>query len=79
MDELRQLLTNRLAIIADQELRARDPALQLHQLQSVSEAIVSWHEAHRAGMNERLDHYLSRASFDKALAFLDDPAMPHRL
>jgi predicted NAD/FAD-binding protein len=79
VEELRQLLTKRLAVIADKELRERDPVMQLQQLREVSEAITRWHEAHRAGMHERLDHYLSRASFDKALAFLDDPAMPHRM
>lgn len=78
MEELRQLLKKRLEVIADKALRESDPASQLQQLREVSEAITQWHETHRTGLHERLDHYLSRASFDKALAFLDDPTLPHR-
>lgn len=29
------------------------------------------------GLPERLDHYLSKRSYQKALAWLDDPATPH--
>ena len=77
MEELRQLLVRRIAVIADKELRMHDPELQLAQLREVSEAIMRWHELHRSNLSPRLDHYLTNASFDKALAFIDNPALPH--
>ena len=79
MEDLRHLLQRRLAVIADKALRESDPAQQLRELQAVSEAITAWHEAHRSSIDARLDHYLSQASFEKALNHLNDPALPHRM
>jgi hypothetical protein len=67
---LQKLLEQRLAIIGDHELRGRDPASQLDQLRRVSEEITSLHQEHQGSLPPRLNHYLERASFSKALAWL---------
>ena len=46
--DLAKLLEERVAVIADHEFRDRDPEAHLEALKRVSEAIVSWHEAHRS-------------------------------
>ena len=68
--KLRELLERRLAIIADQELREKDPAAQLDQLRTVSEEINAVHEQVKGALPPRLKHYLERASYQKALAWL---------
>jgi len=68
---LRELLQRRLALIADQSLREKDPASQLAQLQEVSGAISAFHAEHRPLLPSRLNHFLERASFQKALEFLE--------
>jgi hypothetical protein len=68
---LRQLLHRRLAVIADHDLRMRDPAEQLRQLQEVSEAIAAEHERLRPQLPPRLNHYLTQASLQKALDWLE--------
>ena len=70
-DPLRQLLRRRLDVIADRDLRERDPAEQLRQLQEVSEAIVAEHARLRSQLPSRLNHYLSQASLQKALDWLE--------
>jgi hypothetical protein len=37
----------------------------------VSEAIISWHEAHRSVIDGNLDHFLTGASYQKALLYLE--------
>jgi hypothetical protein len=68
--KLRELLERRLAVISDQDLRERDPALQMEQLRSVSEGITALYEEGKAELPPRLKHYLERASYQKALAWL---------
>jgi hypothetical protein len=68
---LRELLCRRLALIADAALRERDPGAQLDQLRLVSEEIAAFHEEHRRALPARLNHFLERASFQKALEFID--------
>ncbi len=66
LKELIGLLEERLRVIGDGELRERDPGAQLARLQEVSEAIMSFHAAHRAAVPPRLNHFLENCSFEKA-------------
>lgn len=72
--ELSQLLHRRLSIIADHDLRDREPAAQLEALKVVSEEITAWTLAHRSQLDPQLRHYLANSSFQKALAHLDPAA-----
>ncbi len=69
--DLAKLLEERVAVIADHEFRDRDPEAHLEALKRVSEAIVSWHEAHRSEIDGNLDHFLTGASYQKALLYLE--------
>jgi hypothetical protein len=68
---LAEALRDRIAVIADRELYERDPAAHLEKLKSVSQQI----EAHAAALPKPVDgdfaHYLHRASYAKALAWLE--------
>ncbi len=70
-EPLCQLLHRRLEVIADRDLRERDPAGQLRQLQEVSEAIAAEHARLRPQLPARLNHYLTQASLQKALDWLE--------
>ena len=76
---LAQLLRERLAIIADHSLRDRDPAAHLEKLKDVSLAISSLARELAPTLPPRLHHFMERASYDKALAFLEDQPIdgPH--
>lgn len=69
---LGRLLRERLAVIADHDFRARDAAAHLAKLQEASEALAAEHQRLRPVLPARLEHFLSRASFDKALAFIEE-------
>ncbi|MCH1510928.1 MAG: hypothetical protein L7T84_17115 [Akkermansiaceae bacterium] len=69
--DLAKLLEARIAVIAEHEFRDRDPGAHLEALKSVSEAIVSWHEEHRSEIDGNLDHFLTGASYQKALLYLE--------
>jgi len=71
LPRLRDLLRRRLALIADQALRESDPAAQLDELRRVSEEIAAFHLEHQPLLPARLNHFLERASFQKALEFID--------
>ena len=73
-DDLIQLLRRRESIIADHAWRDRDPMAHLDALKSVSEEISAWAAAHQATADARLRHYLTNASFAKALAHLEAAA-----
>ena len=64
-------LRERLAVIADREFYARDPAAHLEKLRAVSEQITQLTGQLPAPVDPRLAHYLERGSYDKALAFLE--------
>jgi hypothetical protein len=64
------LLERRLAVIADHAWRARDPSSHLDALKEVSLKIDGWSSAHRHEIDARLRHYLSNASYAKALDHL---------
>lgn len=68
---LTTLLRDRLRVIADHELRDRDPAAHLRQLQAASEALDR--ETARLGRSlpPRLHHFMSQASYGKALEYLE--------
>ena len=65
-------------IIADQTLRENDPAAQLAQLREVSEAISAFQAEHQRHLPPRLNHFLERASLQKALEFIEHGAQGDR-
>jgi len=69
--QLANALRERLAVIADRELYARDPAAHLEKLKSVSERITRLGDALPRPLPGDFAHYLQRASYDKALAWLE--------
>lgn len=71
LEDLRLLLQHRLDVIADHAFRDRDPGSHLDALQRVSESIAIWHQQNRKHVDGNLDHFLSGASFSKALEYLD--------
>lgn len=77
ISELTALLHRRIAIIADHSWRDRDASDHLAALKEVSEEISAWALAHRTGLDARLRHYLTNASYQKALAHLETLATDH--
>ena len=69
--ELATALRERLAVIADREFYERDPAAHLERLKSVSEKITQLGTALPRPLPGDFAHYLPRASYEKALAWLD--------
>ena len=70
-NELAAALRERLAVISDRELYARDPAAHLEHLRSASERIADLGGKLPRPVDPKLAHYLERCSYDKALAFLE--------
>ncbi len=64
-------LRERLAIIADRDLYARDPAAHLEKLKAVSGRITELASALPQPVEGDFAHYLQRASYAKALAWLE--------
>lgn len=69
--QLIALLRRRESIIADHPWRDRDPADHLAALKHVSEEITAWAATHDGKIDPRLRHFLTNASFAKALAHLE--------
>lgn len=69
---LADLLHRRESIIANHPWRDRDPADHLAALKKVSEEITAWADANDATIDSKLRHFLTNASFTKALAYLED-------
>jgi hypothetical protein len=67
---LAALLEERLDVIADHAWRDRDAAGHLEQLKSVSERLQQEHQRLRGQLPARLNHYLTQASFSKALEWI---------
>lgn len=66
-------LRKRLSVIADHELRDRDPATHLKKLQEISEVIEQCEAAlSKAKADPKLRHYLAQRSYDKALEWLEE-------
>jgi hypothetical protein len=70
--ELAAALRERITVIADRELYARDPGLHLEKLRAASERITSLQNQISAPVDPQLAHYLAKCSYDKALAHLED-------
>ena len=70
-DELTAALRERIAVIADRDLYARDPASHLEKLRAASERITTLQARLPSPVDPHLAHYLDRCSYDKALAFLE--------
>lgn len=70
-EELRGLLRRRIELIADHSFRERDAAAHLEALKQVSEGIMEEHQRLRTQLPPRLNHFLTQASFSKALEYLD--------
>lgn len=68
--DLAKLFEDRVAVIDDHEFRDRDPEAHLEALKNVSEAINFWHKTHRSEIDGNLDHFLTGASYQKALLYL---------
>lgn len=69
-ERLIYLLQKRESVIADHALRERNAAAHLDALKEVSIAISNWPAQHSDCLDPKLSHYLSNASFAKALAHL---------
>ena len=69
--ELADALRERLAVIADRELYARDPAAHLEKLKAASEKITALAAALPRPLPGDFAHYLQRASYAKALEWLE--------
>lgn len=77
LKDLALLLQRRVDIIADHELRDRNPGQHLDSLQEISEAISVWFAQHEDQVDSRLHHYLQGCSYNKALDYIrDDVAVP---
>ncbi len=70
--DLIEFLRRREAIIADHAWRDRDPVGHLDALKQVSQEISNWAGSHHERIDPRLRHYLANASFQKALAHLEN-------
>lgn len=70
--ELATLLRRRLEIIADHSWRDRDGDSHLEALKTVSESVLAWHGDRQGQLDPRLDHFLTRGSYEKAIAWLED-------
>lgn len=71
VQELIGLLRRREAVISDHAWRDRDPSGHLHALKEVSEQIDAWPLTHPRFLDPKLKHFLSNASYAKALAHLE--------
>lgn len=68
--ELAAALRERLAIIADEKSR-QQPEQHVRRLQAISERISELSRRLPQPVDPQLAHYLQRASYDKALEFLE--------
>ncbi len=64
-------LRERLDVIADRDFYARDPAGHLEKLKTVSEQITALGAALPKPLDGEFAHYLQRASYSKALAWIE--------
>ena len=69
--DLRGALQERLRIVADHDLRDRDPQAHLDQLKSAASRLDEAIAQLPAKCDPDLRHYLSRQSYLKALAWLE--------
>jgi len=74
LNPLAILLRRRLEVIANHAWRESDPAAQLAELQRVSEAIVAEQQRLQPSLPPRLSHFLTQASYTKALDWIEEQA-----
>ena len=71
LQTLHGALRERLSVIADHQLRDRDPVAHLKKLQDASKVIEECEAAlSQSKLDPQLRHYLERRSYDKALVWL---------
>lgn len=70
LEKLQAALSRRLAVVADHELRDRDPAAHLAALMQAHQDLEQVVAGMPPSMDPRLRHFLERQSYEKALAFL---------
>ena len=68
---LQAALRKRLDIVADHELRDRDPAAHLEAIKAAHRELETQIAALPPGTDPRLLHFLERQSYEKAVAFLN--------
>ena len=69
--ELREALQERLGVIADHELRARDPRAHLERLKAAASRLDAAIARVPPNCDPQLRHFLDRQSYLKALAWLE--------
>jgi len=69
-DPLKGMLEERLRVIADHAMRERDPAGHLEMLKDVSQRLVAEQERLGEVLPPRLRHFLTQASYSKALEWI---------
>ncbi len=69
--DLAQALRERLTVIRDEESR-RDQTKHIVRLRAISERLDELHHSLASSIDPRLNHYLERKSYDKALEYLED-------
>jgi hypothetical protein len=69
--ELRDALQERLGVIGDHELRARDPDAHLERLKAAASRLDAVVARVRPDCDAQLRHFLDRQSYVKALAWLE--------
>ena len=74
-EQLIGLLQKRESVIADHAWRDRDAEGHLEALKEVSIAISDWPAQHPDQLDPKLSHYLTNASFAKALSHLESMSL----
>ncbi len=80
IEQLAAALRKRLEIINDQKARESDPSSHLAALGKISAEIECLANSLPEGSDPRLLHFLKRASYSKALEFLENKkhtSLPH--
>lgn len=70
LQEIELLLRERLAVIANHELRDRDPSGHLEQLRAASTVLNREFQDQRGQLPPRLAHFMQQASYQKALEYI---------
>jgi hypothetical protein len=72
LSALRDAIANRLAVVADHELRAADPAAHLEKLKQAASRVDALATNLPKDCDPMLRHYVERQSYVKALTWLDE-------
>ena len=76
LSELREALQERLRVIADHELRDRDPRAHLEHLKAAASRLDAAIAQLPPNCDGELRHFLERQSYVKALAWLEQTKAP---